>query len=102
AFDLIKKGELKLDQVFTVRPETWKKWHGPEAGSTMFLSPGEQVSVRDLLFGIVTLSGNDACVVLAEGISGTEPAFVAQMNRHAQAIGLKNSHFGTANGWPDN
>ncbi len=101
AFDLIKKGELKLDQTFTVRPETWRRWHGPEAGSTMFLSPGEQVSVRDLLFGIVVLSGNDACVVLAEGISGTEPAFVALMNRAAQRLGMKNSHFGNSNGWPD-
>ena len=102
AFDLIKKGELKLDQVFTVRPETWKKWHGPEAGSSMFLSPGEQVSVRDLLFGIVTLSGNDACVVLAEGISGTEPAFVALMNRARDKLHMTGSNFGTSNGWPDN
>jgi D-alanyl-D-alanine carboxypeptidase (penicillin-binding protein 5/6) len=102
AFDLIKKGELKPDQVFTVRPETWKKWHGPEAGSTMFLSPGEQVSVRDLLFGIVTLSGNDACVVLAEGISGTEPAFVALMNRARDRLHMTGSNFGTSNGWPDN
>jgi D-alanyl-D-alanine carboxypeptidase (penicillin-binding protein 5/6) len=101
AFDLVRKGELKLDQMITVRPETWKQWHGPAAGSTMFLSPGEQVSVANLLFGIVTLSGNDACVVLAEGISGTEPAFVALMNRRAQEMGLKNSHFGTSNGWPD-
>lgn len=101
AFDLIKKGELRLDQIITVRPETWKRWHGPEAGSTMFLSPGEQVSVRDLLFGIVVLSGNDACVVLAEGISGTEPAFAALMNRQAARIGMKGSHFGNSNGWPD-
>jgi D-alanyl-D-alanine carboxypeptidase (penicillin-binding protein 5/6) len=84
-----------------VRPETWQKWHGPAAGSTMFLSPGEQVSVANLLHGIVTLSGNDACVVLAEGISGTEPAFVALMNRRAQELGMNNSHFGTTNGWPD-
>jgi D-alanyl-D-alanine carboxypeptidase (penicillin-binding protein 5/6) len=70
AFDLIKKGELKLDRMIEVRPETWRRWHGPAAGSTMFLSPGEQVSVENLLNGIVTLSGNDACVVLAEGISG--------------------------------
>ena len=101
AFDLIKKGELKLDQMVTVRPETWKQWHGPAAGSTMFLSPGEQVSVANLLFGIVTLSGNDACVVLAEQISGTEPAFAQLMNRRAAEIGLKNSHFGNSNGWPD-
>jgi len=101
AFDLIRKGELKLDSMATVRPETWKQWHGPSAGSTMFLSPGEQVSVANLLFGIVTLSGNDACVVLAEHISGTEPAFVALMNRRAREMGLANSHFGTSNGWPD-
>lgn len=102
AFDLIRKGELKLDAMATVRPETWKQWHGPAAGSTMFLSPGEQVSVANLLFGIITLSGNDACVVLAEHISGTEQAFTELMNRRAREIGLANSHFGTSNGWPDN
>jgi D-alanyl-D-alanine carboxypeptidase (penicillin-binding protein 5/6) len=101
AFDLIKKGELKLDTMATVNPETWRKWHGPSAGSTMFLSPGEQVSIANLLFGIVTLSGNDACVVLAEHISGTEQAFTGLMNRRAREMGLKNSHFGNSNGWPD-
>jgi serine-type D-Ala-D-Ala carboxypeptidase (penicillin-binding protein 5/6) len=83
-----------------VRPETWQKWHAQ--GSTMFLSPGEQVSVDNLLKGIVTLSGNDASVVLAECIAGTEQAFTDQMNALAQRIGARNSHFGTANGWPDN
>ncbi len=102
AFDLIKKGELKLDTMATVRPETWQKWHGPQAGSTMFLSPGEQVSVENLLKGIIVLSGNDACVVLAEQIAGTEEAFTALMNRKAAELGLTNSHFGTSNGWPDN
>ncbi len=101
AFDLVKKGQLKLTDMVTVQPETWKKWHGPQAGSTMFLSPNEQVSVANLLYGIVTLSGNDACVVLAEHIAGTEPNFVERMNRTAKQIGLNNSHFGTSNGWPD-
>ncbi|MBB6190236.1 D-alanyl-D-alanine carboxypeptidase (penicillin-binding protein 5/6) [Sphingobium wenxiniae] len=101
AFRMIQKGELKLDTKFTVRPETWQRWHGPQAGSTMFLSVGEQVSVENLLHGIVTLSGNDACVVLAEGIAGTEQAFVALMNQEGERLGLKNSHFGTSNGWPD-
>ncbi|MGK6355181.1 D-alanyl-D-alanine carboxypeptidase family protein [Sphingomonas sp. DT-207] len=101
AFDLIKKGDLKLDQKFTVRPETWQKWHGPQAGSTMFLETGEQVSVKDLLDGIVTLSGNDACVVLAEGIAGTEEAFANLMNQQAKKLGLANSQFGNSNGWPD-
>jgi D-alanyl-D-alanine carboxypeptidase (penicillin-binding protein 5/6) len=101
AFDMIKKGQLHLNDMATVNPETWKKWHGPAAGSTMFLSPGEQVSVANLLLGIITLSGNDACVVLAEHIAGTEPAFTAIMNQRAKEIGIKNSHFGTSNGWPD-
>jgi serine-type D-Ala-D-Ala carboxypeptidase (penicillin-binding protein 5/6) len=101
AFDMIKKGELKLDQTMTVRPETWRKWHGPQAGSTMFLSANENVSVENLLKGIVTLSGNDACVVLAEGISGDEPTFATRMNQAAERIGLTNSHFGNSNGWPD-
>ena len=101
AFELIKKGDLKLDKMCTVRPETWQKWHGPQAGSTMFLSPGEQVSVENLLHGIITLSGNDASVVLAECIAGTEEAFTNVMNDNAKRLGLTNSNFGTANGWPD-
>ncbi|PXA83753.1 D-alanyl-D-alanine carboxypeptidase [Nostoc sp. 3335mG] len=100
AFSLIKSGDLKLDQKFTMSPDTWKKWHSQ--GSTMFIGAGEQVSVADLLSGIITLSGNDACVVLAEGIAGTEPAFVNLMNQQRQKLGMNNSNFGTANGWPDN
>jgi serine-type D-Ala-D-Ala carboxypeptidase (penicillin-binding protein 5/6) len=67
----------------------------------MFLSPGEQVSVENLLHGIVTLSGNDASVVLAECIAGTEPAFAALMNAEAKRLGMSNSNFGNSNGWPD-
>jgi serine-type D-Ala-D-Ala carboxypeptidase (penicillin-binding protein 5/6) len=102
AFELIDTGKLPLSKMCTVRPETWQRWHGPQAGSTMFLSPNEQVSVENLLKGIVTLSGNDASVVLAECIAGTEQAFTDQMNALGKKIGLTNSHFGTANGWPDN
>jgi D-alanyl-D-alanine carboxypeptidase (penicillin-binding protein 5/6) len=101
AFHLVKKGEIKLGQMCQVRPETWRQWHGPQAGSTMFLSPGEQVSIENLLHGIVTLSGNDATVVLAECIAGTEPAFVALMNQEAKRLGMTNSNFGNTNGWPD-
>jgi D-alanyl-D-alanine carboxypeptidase (penicillin-binding protein 5/6) len=101
AFELIKKGDLKTDKMCTVRPETWQKWHGPQAGSTMFLSPNEQVSVDELLKGIITLSGNDASVVLAECIAGTEEAFTNIMNENAKRLGLTNSHFGNSNGWPD-
>jgi D-alanyl-D-alanine carboxypeptidase (penicillin-binding protein 5/6) len=101
AFELIDRGQLALSKLCTVRPETWAKWHGPAAGSTMFLSPNEQVSVENLLHGIVTLSGNDASVVLAECISGTEQAFAAQMNALGKKLGLKDSNFGNSNGWPD-
>ena len=102
AFELIDSDKLPLSKMCTVRPETWQKWHGDAAGSTMFLSPNEQVSVENLLKGIVTLSGNDASVVLAECIAGTEQAFAEQMNALGKKIGLTNSHFGNANGWPDN
>ena len=101
AFDLIRRGELNPEKICTVRPETWRRWHGDAAGSTMFLRAGEQVSVRNLLHGIVTASGNDAAVTLAECISGTEPAFVALMNRQSQQMGLANSRWGNAVGWPD-
>ena len=99
AFDMIRHGQAKLDQPVTVRPETWAKWHSQ--GSTMFLSSGETVTVDQLLHGIITLSGNDACVVLAEGLGGTEGAYVDRMNRAAHAMGLTGSHFANTNGWPD-
>lgn len=99
AFKLLKSGEANLNQTVLVRPETWTKWNNQ--GSTMFLSVNEQVSVENLLHGIVTLSGNDACVVLAEGLGGTEANYVALMNREAKRLGLKNSNFANTNGWPD-
>ena len=99
AFQMLKRGEAHLDQKILVRPETWTKWHSQ--GSTMFLAVGEQPTVEELLHGIITLSGNDACVVLAEGLGGTEANYVALMNRAAQQIGLKHSHFANTNGWPD-
>jgi len=102
AFELIDKRELSLGKMCTVQPPTWQKWHGPAAGSTMFLSPGEQVSVENLLHGIVTLSGNDAAIVLAECVAGTEQAFVTQENALAKKLGITHSYFGTPNGWPDN
>jgi D-alanyl-D-alanine carboxypeptidase (penicillin-binding protein 5/6) len=101
AFNMIKRGEHKMSEMCQVRPETWQHWHGPAAGSTMFLSPGEQVSVENLLHGIVTLSGNDASVVLAECFAGTEPAWASLMNQEAKRLGMTNSNFGNSNGWPD-
>jgi serine-type D-Ala-D-Ala carboxypeptidase (penicillin-binding protein 5/6) len=98
-FDLIKSGQVKLTDKITVLPETWKAWNNQ--GSTMFLSVNEQVTVEELLHGIITLSGNDACVVLAEGIAGSEAQFAAMMNAKAKEIGLTSSNFTNSNGWPD-
>ncbi|MBU1823784.1 MAG: D-alanyl-D-alanine carboxypeptidase [Alphaproteobacteria bacterium] len=99
--DLIKKGDLARDKQFTVSEATWKKWRGSNGGSTMFLSPGEKVSVDDLLKGLITVSGNDAAAALAVGIDGSEAAFVKRMNVVATQIGMGSSNFGTPNGWPD-
>ncbi len=99
AFDMLRKGQIKAIDKLPVSAETWKAWHSQ--GSTMFLGVGEQVSVDDLLHGIVTLSGNDACVVLAEGLAGSEAAYVERMQQTAKRIGLTSSNFTNATGWPD-
>jgi serine-type D-Ala-D-Ala carboxypeptidase (penicillin-binding protein 5/6) len=98
-FEMLTNGKLQENQKLTVKPETWKAWNNQ--GSTMFLAPNEQVSVENLLHGLVTLSGNDAAIVLAEGISGSETEFVTVMNKTARRLGMLDSRFGTANGWPD-
>ncbi len=101
AFKAIQSGKFKMSDLFVVDPETWADWHGPNAGSTMFLASGEKVSIENLLHGIVTLSGNDACIVLAQGMYGSEASFVAKMNETAKELGLTHTRYGTANGWPD-
>lgn len=99
--DLLKTRELRRDTTFTVSDAVWRKWNSSTGGSTMFLSPGEKLSVDDLLKGLITVSANDAAAVLAEGIDGSEEAFVRRMNKVAADIGMASSHFGTPNGWPD-
>ncbi len=99
AFDMIDSGKVSKDKKIRVREDTWREWNN--RGSSMFLGVNEQVSVGQLLHGVVTLSGNDASVVLAQGLAGSEEVFVGMMNEKARAIGMKNSHFGNANGWPD-
>jgi len=99
AFELIDEGKLDPRQRFTMSHEAFKKWHG--VGSTLFLGDGESVSVEDLLTGIVTVSANDGCIVLAEGIAGSVPRFTAMMNAKARALGMNDSHYNTPNGWMD-
>lgn len=99
AFELIDEGRLDPRQHFTMSHEAFKKWHG--VGSTLFLGDGESISVEDLLTGIVTVSANDGCIVLAEGIAGSVPRFAAMMNAKARALGMNDSHYNTPNGWMD-
>lgn len=99
--DLIKKGQLSRDTMFTVEHATWKKWSARSRSSTMFLRPGEKVSVDELLKGLITVWGNDAAAVLAVGIDGSEDAFAKRMNGVASRLGMSSSNFGTPSGWPD-
>lgn len=99
AFEMLAKGQAKATDKLPVSAETWKAWHSQ--GSTMFLGVGEAVPIEDLLHGIVTLSGNDACVVLAEGLAGSEAAYATRMNATAKRIGLTSSNFTNSTGWPD-
>ncbi len=99
AFQAIKAGKLKPEQKVTVSKSAFSKWNGQ--GSTMFLRQGESVSVENLLDGILTLSGNDAAIVLAEAMAGSEANFTKLMNAEAKRLNMRSSHFNTANGWPD-
>ena len=96
AFEQIADGTLSLDDTFVVSEKAWKK-----GGSRMFLDPGSTVSVRDLLKGIIVQSGNDAAIVMAEGLSGSEDAFADEMNDKARELGMYNTVFRNATGWPD-
>lgn len=100
AFEQIKAGKLSLDDTVTVSDSAWRRWAGSE-GSLMFLGAREEVSIRDLLMGIIVSSGNDACTVLAEALAGTEEGFAVWMNDKAKALGMTGSHFTNASGWPD-
>ena len=99
AFEAITKRDLKISHHYSVADSTWKKWNS--VGSTMFLKSGESVSLDNLLHGLLTLSGNDAAIVIAEGLAGNEANFTTAMNAQAVRLRMQNSHFGTANGWPD-
>ncbi|UWR25092.1 D-alanyl-D-alanine carboxypeptidase [Sulfitobacter sp. S223] len=95
AFEAIDNGILDLDQELPVSQAA--QAYG---GSTMFLKAGERVRVEDLIRGIIVLSGNDACVVIAEALAGTESKFARQMTMRAQQLGMTNSTFTNSNGWP--
>ncbi len=95
-FEEIQNGALSLDTNLNVSKKAWKK-----GGSKMFLEPGKKVTVRDILKGIIVQSGNDACIVVAENISGDEDSFADLMNEKAQELNLQFSNFTNSTGWPD-
>jgi serine-type D-Ala-D-Ala carboxypeptidase (penicillin-binding protein 5/6) len=102
AFDLIKSGDLKLDEKFIISEKAWRL---STAGySSMFVMIGDEVSVENLLKGIIVASGNDACIALAEGIAGTEEEFAMMMTSKAKEIGMENTNFANSSGIndPDN
>ena len=96
AFDLIKKGELKLNEKIRISKKAWRM--SSKGYSSMFIMPGDKVSVENLLKGIIIVSGNDACLALAQGIAGTEEEFVNMMNSMAKKIGLPNTKFSNSSG----
>jgi len=101
-FDLLKKDETSLDELITISEKAWRM--SQSGYSSMFIMLNDQVSVEDLLKGIIIASGNDACVALAEGLSGTEEDFVTLMNEKADEIGMVNTNFNNSSGIndPDN
>lgn len=96
----IKEGDVSLEDTFTVSENAWRKGGAASGGSTMFLKIGQEVKVEDLLKGILIQSGNDACIVVAENLAGSETEFAAMMNDTAERIGLKHAHFENATGLP--
>ena len=98
AFEMIKNGVFTLEDTTIVSTDVWRRWRGQ--GSTMFLNANDEVTIEQLLKGIIIQSGNDACVVLAEAMAGSEEAYVQWMNAKAVDLGLKNSNFVNTNGWP--
>lgn len=100
-FERLKDGRLQLDDTFTVSENAWRKGGAASGSSTMFLNIDEQVTVDELLKGVIIQSGNDACIVLAEGISGSEEAFAAEMTARAKELGLDTLEFRNATGWPN-
>ncbi len=100
-FSRLKEGSLSLEDTFSVSENAWRKGGAKSGSSTMFLKPNSRVKVEDLLRGIIVQSGNDACIVVAEGLASSESAFAEEMTTLARRIGLEKSVFRNSTGWPD-
>nr|WP_206455391.1 D-alanyl-D-alanine carboxypeptidase family protein [Aurantimonas marina] len=100
-FDALREGTVQRDDRFTVSEKSWREGGAESGGSTMFLPLNSEVTLDDLIKGIVIQSGNDATIVVAEGLAGSVAAFAKKMNAEAKKIGLTNSHFTNPHGLPD-
>ncbi len=100
-FDMLKSGELKEDQEFTVTEDAWRRGGSPSGSSTMYAELNSKVRVIDLLRGAIIQSANDACIALAEGIAGSELAFTELMRKKGDKLGLQHSTFKNSTGLPD-
>ena len=100
-FHAVQQGDVKLTDEYRVSEYAWRKGGAPAGGSTMFAAIHSKISVDDLLHGALIQSGNDACIVLAEGIAGSEVSFAQMMTKRARELGLERSTFANSNGLPD-
>ena len=100
-FEALERGEIALDDTMRVSEYAWRNGGAATGGSTMFLELGSHVTVEDLIRGVIIQSGNDASIVLAEGLAGTEQAFARRMTERAAELGLTNSSFANASGLDD-
>jgi D-alanyl-D-alanine carboxypeptidase (penicillin-binding protein 5/6) len=100
-FRALDSGRLSLDDEFVVSEDAWRRGGAMAGGSTMFAELGSTIKLSDLLRGIIVQSGNDACIIVAEGVAGTETTFAQMMNAEARRLGLNDSHFVNATGLPD-
>ena len=101
AFEALESGAISADDEFFVSDDAWRRGGAGSGGSTMFLKARSRVSVLDLLRGVIIQSGNDACIALAEGMAGSEPAFAEIMTERAQELGMSRSRFINSTGLPD-
>src|ERR1700732_4271993 len=100
-FHAIKQGDIKLSDEYHVSENAWRKGGAPSGTSTMFASIHSKIAIDDLLHGAIIPSGNDACIVLAEGMAGNERAFAEMLTKRARELGMTQSTFGNSNGLPD-
>lgn len=100
-FEALKAGTVKLTDEFPISEHAWRAGGAASGSSTMFAKVGSSIPVNTLIQGVIVQSGNDACIAIAEALKGSEPEFAEAMTQRAKELGLTNSHFVNATGWPD-